>query len=298
MNLSHPKQASLSVEIIGAGVVGRAVGHAFIEHSIVTQFIDTNQHLVDTLRTDQMNAKLPEIIPLSSSASFICVPTPSTDQGIDLQFIKAATILLGKRLALTDQYHVVVVKSTVIPGTTENVIIPLLEEHSGKKVGQAFGVSFNPEYLRENKASVDAVLPRLILIGQHDSKAGDLVEQLYASFRCPKVRISLKAAEFQKYVHNLFNATKIAFFNEMREVAEQWKITQIKDILALTVESCEGIWNPAYGTNDMGAFGGSCLPKDVTAFIAAAQAENLEVPVVAAVKKQNQNYHLKHPKNY
>lgn len=293
MSLAASTNPPLSVEIVGSGVVGRAVGKAFLQHNIPTHFIDINETTVQALQAEGLSASTVMEGPLASTVSMLCVPTPSNEDGAVLTFIRDAAITLGKRLAHTDHFHVVVVKSTVIPGTTETVVLPLLEKYSGKKAGVDFGVCFNPEYLREHTAQEDALTPRLIIIGEQDGRTGDIMTQLYESFDCMKARVPIKTAEFQKYVHNLFNAMKIAFFNEMRVVGHHWDVQGIEEIFSLTASSCEGIWNPVYGTKNLGAFAGSCLPKDLTAFLRAAQASHIDAFLAEAVLKQNTTYSLK-----
>jgi len=176
----------------------------------------------------------------------------------------------------------------VPPGTTENVLIPILEKHSGKKAGKDFGVCMNPEYLREVSNEEDFKNPWIITIGELDRRSGEMLEEICNHSSCPIVHVSLKEAEIQKYAHNLFNACKISFFNEMRIVCEAVNVDADK-VFELVAKSAEASWNQKYGIRDFGPYGGSCLPKDTTAFSAWAK-EELEnpMPLLKAIIKVNE----------
>lgn len=221
--------------------------------------------------------------------SILTVPTPTKNEKIDLSAMEAASADLGKRLAKTSKYHLVVVKSTVPPGTTENLVIPTIEKYSGKKVGKDFGACMNPEYLREKTAYDDTLNPWIILFGEYDKKSGDILSLVYESkFDCPVFRCEIREAEMQKYVHNLFNAAKITFYNEMRKAADKINVDADK-IFKYTAISCEGMWNPKYGIRNFGPFDGSCLPKDTKAFFEWAQSQELDVALLKAVIEVNNN---------
>ncbi|MBI2021777.1 UDP-glucose/GDP-mannose dehydrogenase family protein [Candidatus Daviesbacteria bacterium] len=215
-------------------------------------------------------------------------PTPTESGEIQLKYLKTAAKDLGKRIAKMKKYHLAVVRSTVLPGTTEN-IIKILEKYSGKKVGKDFGVCMNPEYLREVSAEEDFANPWIVVIGKLDKKSGDLLEKVYAKFKCPIYRVPLKEAEMQKYVHNLYNAFKITFFNEMRRIAKVIKVDP-DNVFELTIKSCEGIWNHKYGTRDFGPFAGACLPKDTQAFLAWVQKKGLEANLLEATIEVNNTF--------
>ena len=172
------------------------------------------------------------------------------------------------------------------PGTTEEKLIPILERNSRGKVGQDFGVCTNPEYLREAQATEDFANPWIVVIGENDPRAGEILEDLYRPFGCSIRRVSIREAEYQKYAHNLFNATKISFFNEMRQVAERLGIDPSR-VFELVSHSAEGMWHPAYGTRDLGPFGGSCLPKDTQAFLAFAREKGTNMPLLQATIEVN-----------
>ncbi|OGK18384.1 hypothetical protein A3G67_03790 [Candidatus Roizmanbacteria bacterium RIFCSPLOWO2_12_FULL_40_12] len=270
--------------IVGPGVVGQAQGKAFATLGYEVEFLGGNPEKTSKLQSEGFKAHTRDSFfdgTYNFDVSFLTVPTPTTDGIINLAPLTSASQDLGKRLATRkDQtYHLVVVKSTVPPGTTEDLVIKEIEATSGLKAGVDFGVCMNPEYLREISAFEDAIKPWIILIGELDIKSGDILATIYSKFKSPIVRCSLKEAEMQKYVHNLFNAVKISFYNEMRQVAQNIGADASK-IFEVTAKSAEGMWNPKYGTKDHGPFTGSCLPKDTQAFHKWAESKGLATPLL------------------
>ena len=280
----------LKLSIIGSGVVGQATGKGFASKGFDITFIDVNPTIIDNLKEAGFQAYLvgDENIPNDTDISIFTVPTPTVNDEILLDYLKIAAKDLGKRIAKMEKYHLAVVRSTVPPGTTES-IVKILERYSGKKAGIGFGVCMNPEYLREVSAVEDFANPWIVVIGEFDQKSGDLLEKVYKRFNCPIHRVSLKEAEMQKYVHNLYNAFKITFFNEMRRIAKAIKVDP-DNMFELTTKSCEGIWNHKYGTRDFGPFSGACLPKDTQAFLAWAQKKNLEANLLEATIEVNNTF--------
>lgn len=256
--------------IVGSGFVGQATGKGFASKGFDVTFLDTNPTKVKKLREEGYKAFEPNELRngmFDFDISFITVPTPTENKHINLSYIEEASKYLGKRMFALNKYHLVIVKSTVLPGTTENVVIKALESYSGKTVGKDFGVCMNPEYLRERYADEDFVNSWVVVIGEYDHKSGNKLEEIYEDFDCPRYRVSLQEAEIQKYVHNLFNAVKVTFFNEMRRIFSEVGLDS-ELVFPLVAESAEGIWNPFYGLKDKGPFSGNCLPKDTQAFLA------------------------------
>lgn len=254
--------------IIGPGVVGYATGKVLSENGFKVGFIGRNEEKSEKLKNEGFDSYTFKNFPdhhYDYDITFITVATPTIDGKINLEPVRQASEFLGELLAYRKQYHLVVVKSTVLPGTTENMVIKTIEKKSGKKAGVDFGVCMNPEYLREKLALEDSRKPWVTLIGQYDEKSGDMLEKVYKTFTKSIFRCSLVEAEMQKYVHNLYNAAKITFFNEMRGAAEQIGANPDR-MFKLTALSCEGMWNPEYGIRDFGPFLGHCLPKDTQAF--------------------------------
>lgn len=284
--------------VIGPGIVGYATGKVLAEHGFEVGFIGRNEERIKKLKSEGFWAYTFDSFPNHSypfDISIITVATPTVNGKIDLDPLQYTSQFLGKCLALRKIYHLVVVKSTVPPGTTEDIVIKTIEKYSKKKVGKDFGVCMNPEYLRAKTALGDSLSPWIILIGQYDKKSGDILEKIYKRFTCPTYRCTLKEAEMQKYVHNLFNALKITFFNEMREVGKKIGVNTER-IFAYSTKSCEGIWNPRYGIRDFGPFDGSCLPKDTQAFLEWAKTKGFDVSLLEAaiavnnrLQKNNEN---------
>jgi len=293
--MNYPNK--LKISIVGPGVVGQATGKAFLEKGFDVTFIGVNLKNINNLKREGYKAHLVSEFTNGNydfDISFLTVPTPTIDKQIDLTALYTASVNLGKHLANMNKYHLVVVKSTVPPGTTDSLVIKVIEEYSKKRVGQDFGVCMNPEYLREKTALEDALEPWLILIGEYNKKSGDVLGVLYENFDGPIYKVGLVEAEMQKYIHNLFNAAKITFFNEMRQIGNQIGINCEK-IFKLTTLSSEGLWNPKYGVRDKGPFSGSCLPKDTQAFLNWANQNGFKADLLKTVIEVNNKILLKIP---
>ena len=277
--------------VIGSGVVGQATGKGFIAKGHEVVFCDINLETLAKLENQGHKVCPPNLLEQEKGikAFFLPVSTPTIDGEIKLDFLKSAVANLGGgSLKKNDDYCIVVIRSTVPPNTIEGSLIPLLEKYSGKKAGKDFGVCMNPEYLREDSNEEDFKNPWIIVIGELDAKSGETLAEIYGPHDCPVARTSIKEAEAQKYVHNLFNACKISFFNEMRMVCEAVNVDADK-VFDLVAKSAEASWNPKYGIRNFGPYGGSCLPKDTTAFLAWARDElGKSLNLLKAVIKVNE----------
>lgn len=278
----------MKISVIGSGYVGSVTAACFAEvgHEVVCVDIDKK-------KMDQINAGIPPIYEeglgellqkhagknltatndyesaiRKTDISFICVGTPSAEDGsIDLSIVRAATASIGAVLAKKEGYHVVVVKSTVVPETTEKFVLPVLEETSGKVAGKDFGVAMNPEFLREGKAVYDFMHPDKIVVGAIDQKSGDLVSELYRTFKCEVTRTNPSTAEMIKYANNSLLATKISFANEIGNICKKLRIDTYDVMTAVGKDSRI---SPRF-LNSGAGFGGSCFPKDVKALIGKAK---------------------------
>lgn len=281
--------------IIGPGIVGIATGKALAEKGFDVGFIGRNKEKIEKLRKEGYWAHTFESFSNHSfefDISMITIATPTENGRINLKPLKQVTNYLGHWLKYRDKYHLIVVKSTVPPGTTEDLVIKIVEKNSGKKAGKDLGFCMNPEYLRAETALEDSRKPWVIMIGEYDKKSGEVLHNLYRKFNCPIYHSTLKEAEMQKYIHNLYNATKITFFNEMREVGKHINV-DVGKIFKITALSCEGIWNPDYGMKDLGPYSGLCLPKDTKAFYEWATRNNLDVSLLKSVIDVNHKLELK-----
>ena len=277
----------MKIAVVGAGFVGEATGRGFIKHKHPVVFIDTSKNKVKALRNQNFEAYLPqEYDKLTTDITMFSVPTPTEGKNFQFDFLKEALTDFSSRLKKHTKYHTVVIRSTVPPGTTRESVIPLIEKKSGKQVGKDFGVVMQPEYLREATAREDFERPWFVLIGEYDRQSGADVDKIYRSFDAPIHHCSLEEAEMQKYVHNVYNAMKIAFFNEMRVAIKKLGWDAEKIFLAVA-ESCEGIWNPVYGLRDYGPFDGSCLPKDARALLEWGEQHDFQFNILRSVITEN-----------
>jgi len=283
--------SALQVLAVGAGVVGRATGLALRDLGHHVRFADIDDVVVERLRREGLEAGHMANLDLSGvDLVLVSVQTPTFEDHVDLRYLEAAIADVGDALgraaeAEPARYRVVVVRSTIPPGTTEEILIPLLEARSSLPAGPGFGVSMMPEYLRHWNAQADAAAPRAIVIGELDERSGDAVARLVEAFGRPIHRMPIRAAEFHKYVHNLANAAKISLFNELRGVAASMGVDADR-VFGLVTETAEGLWSAAYGTLDLGAFEG-CLSKDLRAFLTWAAERGLELPVVSGAEETN-----------
>lgn len=215
-----------------------------------------------------------------AQAVFICVQTPSLPSGrIDIRPVKGASRRIAKALRAHDKYKVVVMKSTVVPGTTETVVLPILEQGSGKKAGEGFGLCMNPEFLQEGSALRDSMEPSRIVIGSLDKRSGDLLARLYAPVKADKVRTDLRTAEMIKYASNVFLATKISYANEIANMCVRFGIDSDT---VLTTAGKDPRIGPLFLKPGLG-FGGSCLPKDVKALRDRARMDSYPSRLLSAL---------------
>jgi len=230
------------------------------------------------IATDKLESSV-----LNSDITFIAVGTPTINNKIDLSSIINVSKQIGYSLKSNTKYHVVVVKSTVVPTTTEKVIKPILEKYSGKKIG-SFGLCMSPEFLREGNAVEDALHQDRIIIGQYDDKSGKKFAKVYSKFSCEKIFTNLSTAEMIKYASNSLFATLVSYSNEISRICEEvdgidvmdvWKGVHLDRRLSPIIDNkrfSPGLLN--YILSGCG-YGGSCFPKDTKAL--ATYAKNLKV---------------------
>jgi UDPglucose 6-dehydrogenase len=277
--------------IVGSGVVGQATGKGFAKKGHQVSYVDINPQMIAKLRAEGLTAMTAAEVDWNAvDIVMLAVSTPSVNGKIVLDYIEAAARDVGRGLATTPNYVTVVVRSTVPPTSTEKRITPILEQASGKQVGQDFGVGMNPEFLRAVSNEQDFARPWITVLGTSDRRTAEVLDQLYAPFGALIVRCTPTEAEMIKYVNNVYNAVKISYFNEIHAICQQLGVDS--NLIGATVaRSAESMWNPLYGTRGGVPYGGACLPKDTVAFMQFAREhgfEHLMLEATIAVNEQLQ----------
>jgi UDPglucose 6-dehydrogenase len=275
----------MRISIIGSGVVGSATGKGFhkLGHNVVFNDIDSEK--IKKLKKEGYSATNEIKDLLKTDVSFVCVPTPTGKKFQKLSFVKKALKDLSIVLKEKEKYHLIVIKSTILPTTCERELIPIIEKYSGRKVGKEIGFCFNPEFLREKNALEDFLNPDRIVIGQYDDKSGHILEKLYKKLNCPILRTDLRTAEIAKYANNTFYATKISFFNEIHMICKRLGIDSncVRKIVQLDRFYGTHPWNHGH------AFGGMCLPKDLKALISFCNDGHIYMPyLLKSVQRVNE----------
>jgi GDP-mannose 6-dehydrogenase len=221
-----------------------------------------------------------------SEISLICVGTPSLPNGsLDLKYVRTVCEEIGQALRTKDEYHVVVARSTMLPGSMRTTVIPTLEEYSGKRAGVDFGVCNNPEFLREGTAVYDYYNPPKTVIGETDTRAGDLLARLYRDLDGPLIRTNIETAEMVKYADNVWHALKVGFANEIGNISKALGIDG-HDVMGIFCQDTK-LNLSSYYMKPGFAFGGSCLPKDVRALTHRARTLDVDTPLLNAIMPSN-----------
>jgi GDP-mannose 6-dehydrogenase len=296
------------VSVFGLGYVGTVSAGCFAQDGHTVIGVDPVQTKVDLINSGQspiIEAEIGEIIAATvksgrlratqdprqaiheTDLSFVCVGTPSQANGnLDLRYIRRICEQIGEALKSKTARHTVVIRSTILPGTMHKVVIPTLEEFSGKRAGVDFGVCNNPEFLREGSAVRDFRSPPKTVIGESDQASGDILSQIYAKLEAPLIRTDLETAEMVKYVDNSWHALKIGFANEIGNLCKSSGI----DAHALMNIFCQDRKlniSPAYLLPGF-AFGGSCLPKDLRALSYYAKMHDLQLSILSSILPSNE----------
>ena len=221
--------------------------------------------------------------------ALVCVGPPGQDNGaLDMTYLERASANIGKALKDTDSFYAVVVRSTVLPGTSRNVVIPAIEANSGKTEGNEFGVVMNPEFLREGSAVYDFYNPPKIVVGGDNDTAADMLLSLAPPTDAPVVRAPFEVAEMVKYVDNSWHALKVAFGNEIGRICDPLDIDShaVMDIFCMDTKLniSDKYLKPGM------AFGGSCLPKDVRAINYHARSNDVELPIMSSLTTSNETH--------
>jgi GDP-mannose 6-dehydrogenase len=297
----------VKVSVFGLGYVGTVSAGclAQVGHSVVgVDQVQTKVDLFNQGKSPVIEAEIGEMIAANVKAgrlrattdpgdairetelSFVCVGTPSQTNGnLDLGYIRRICEQIGEALKLKPERHTVVIRSTILPGTMHNIVIPILEEFSEKKAGGDFGVCHNPEFLREGSAVKDFHAPPKTVIGELTKPCGEILVELYNHLDAPLIRTSLETAEMVKYIDNSWHALKIGFANEIGNLCKSFGIDS-HDVMNIFCQDKKLNISPAYLTPGF-AFGGSCLPKDLRALSYRAKVNDLELPILTSILRSN-----------
>ena len=302
------KDSALRISIFGLGYVGSVSAGCLANdgHEVVgVDPVQTKVDLINSGRSPIIEEEINELIVANVASgrlrattdpcaavgetdlSFVCVGTPSQVNGnLDLRYIRRICEQIGEALQHKAAPHTVVIRSTVLPGTMYDIVIPTLESCSGKTAGVDFGVCHNPEFLREGTAVRDFNAPPKTVIGQLDQASGDLLASLYDRLDAPLIRTDLATAEMVKYVDNCWHALKIGFANEIGNLGKVLGV-DAHEVMKIFCEDRKLNISPAYLMPGF-AFGGSCLPKDLRALAYKAKVHDLHLPILTSILPSNE----------
>ena len=297
----------LSVSIFGLGYVGSVSAACFASMGHKVIGVDLSRpkvEMLDSGRTPIIEARMSELVAeasqagrlrattdaadavLNSEVSFVCVGTPSMKNGkLDLSHIENVAREIGAAIRQKKSSHVFVLRSTVLPGTTETIVLPILEKESGKKCGQDFTVCYNPEFMREGSAVADFLNPPYTILGASDTNHLAPLRELYKNVPATLYETTIPVAEMVKYFSNCYHALKVGFANEMGTMCKHLGVDAQAVTKIFTSDTKLNI-SPAYLSPGF-AFGGSCLPKDLRAITYKAKELDLKLPVLEALMPSN-----------
>jgi len=300
----------MRVVVVGLGYVGSVCSACLASRGHEIVGVDTSEWKVDMIargRSPIVEAQLGEMIAEAKAAGrltattrideampgadlvLLCVGTPSAEDGsLNLDHVKRAAVEVGRGLQRSGRYTTVVMRSTMLPGSVDSEIQPVLEQASGMKAGKDFGVAYNPEFLREGSAVADFFGAELTVIGAADESSARALECLYQGIGGAHVVTSLRTAEMLKYVNNAFHALKVAFANEIGRLCKREGIDS-HEVMNLFVRDTRLNVGPSYLKPGF-AFGGSCLPKDLRAIGQRARHHDLDLPVVKSILTSNDRH--------
>ncbi|MBI2840570.1 MAG: UDP-glucose/GDP-mannose dehydrogenase family protein [Acidobacteria bacterium] len=300
----------MHISVFGLGYVGTVSAACLARdgHSVIG--VDTNPAKVDAIaagKSPVLEPGLSDIVAravaagklrattrgdegvLASEITLVCVGTPGgTDGRPDLRYVRHACSQIGSALATKPGFHVVGMRSTLLPGTLRSVVVPILEEASGKCVGEGFGVCSNPEFLREGTSIYDYDHPPRTVIGAMDARTGKVFERLYAHLQMPMIITEPETAEMVKFADNAWHAVKVSFANEIGSFCKSASVDSQK-VMDIFVADTKLNLSASYLRPGF-AFGGSCLPKDVKALLCQSRSYGLDLPLIGNVLESNRRH--------
>jgi GDP-mannose 6-dehydrogenase len=280
--LAHKGNQVTGVDLSPAKVQALESGRSPIVEPGVGELIAESRKSCRLHATSDSNAAV-----LSTDISFLCVGTPGLRNGkLDLGHIEPVCREIGDALRKKNSFHLVVLRSTVLPGTAESIVIPALEQASGKKMGKEFGVCVNPEFMREGTAVADFLEPAITVIGADDPAHSAPLRELFAWAPGRIFETSFRAAEMVKYMCNAWHAVKVAFANEAGTLAKNLEV-DAEAVTQMFLADTKLNISPSYLKPGF-AFGGSCLPKDIRALSYRAKEADLRLPLLEAILASNQ----------
>jgi len=223
---------------------------------------------------------------LKTDIGMVCVGTPSMESGaIDIEHLKTVVRQIGEAMNGLDRFYIIAIRSTVLPGTVENILVPIIESACGKKSGRGFGICANPEFMREGNSLEDFYRPAKTIIGASGRKEKEALKKLYGFAKASIFVTDIKTAEYSKYLDNTFHGLKISFANEMAGMAKKMGVEPVKAMEIFCRDRVSNIsaryLRPGF------SFGGSCLPKDIKAILCKAKTENIDMPLIGSILKSN-----------
>ena len=308
--LATPAQTLAPISVFGLGYVGAVSMACLAELGHVAIGVDVDPVKIDRIARGEspiVEDRLGELLSsgvarglidatsdarsavLATDMSFVSVGTPTAaDGGCDMTHVRAVSRAIGSALAEKATYHLVVMRCSVPPGTTLDVMVPELEAASGKRLGEGFGIAFNPEFLREGTAVKDFFAPTKTVIGANDQRAAEMLAQVYRPVEDDILITSIPAAEMVKYVDNTWHATKVAFANEVGRLSKAYSVDS-HDVMDIFVKD-RHLNLSSYYLKPGFAFGGSCLPKEVRAMDHLAHEKGLSLPLIQSLTATNDQH--------
>jgi GDP-mannose 6-dehydrogenase len=285
------------ISIFGLGYVGTVTAACFAHQGNHVTGVDLSPGKVEPQLSDMIaeshqachlhaTSDSPAAV-MNSDISFLCVGTPSLRNGkLDLGHIEPVCRQIGETLKKKASFHLVVLRSTVLPGTAESIVVPTLESASGKRMGKEFGVCVNPEFMREGTAIADFLEPSMTVIGASNAEHSRMLRELYSWAPGQTFETSFRSAEMVKYVCNAWHATKVSFANEVGTLAKELGV-DAESVLEIFLADTKLNISPSYLKPGF-AFGGSCLPKDVRALNYRAKEVDLDLPLFESLLPSNE----------
>ncbi len=300
----------MRVVVVGLGYVGSVCSACLASRGHTVVGVDTSEHKVNQIargRSPIVEAGLEPLILEGRAAGrlsattriaeampgaevvLVCVGTPSAADGsLDLSHVGRATREVGAALALTGTFTIVVIRSTMLPGSVEGELVPALEQASGRRVGKDFGIAYNPEFLREGSAIADFFAAGYTVVGTGDPRSADAIRRLYDGVGGELLVTAIPTAEMLKYVNNAYHALKVSFANEVGRICKRQGIDS-HEVMALFCRDTRLNLGPNYLQPGF-AFGGSCLPKDLRALNQRARRHDLDLPLIASILESNDRH--------